>query len=110
MEKFKNHLYQLADNEILNVESSKECVKDGDLCIAVMDRGWVFVGFMNRMDNGRILLKSAYNVHRWGTKEGLGEIAVNGPTEDTVLYDCGDIYGAPIFLMSADIEKWLTSK
>ena len=110
MKKFKEYINQLSENQLLNIEAKEDNIKDNDLCIAVMDRGWVFVGFITKLDNGRILLKSAYNIHRWGTKEGLGEIAVNGPTSETILYDCGDIYGMPIFLMSADMEKWLPNK
>lgn len=80
--------------------------KNGDFVIAVMDRGWVYAGFITRLDNDRIRLDCAYNVHRWGTTKGLGEIAVGGPTEETILNEAGTIYGKDIFVMHADIERW----
>ena len=52
--------------------------------ILVLDRGWVLVG--NCFDSkDEILLKDGSTILRWGTTEGLGEIAKNGPLENTKL-------------------------
>jgi hypothetical protein len=86
--------------------SSLAPYKDGDLIIAVMDRGWVFVGLVTKLDGGEVRLDESYNVHRWGTTKGLGEIALNGPTSETVLNPAGTVYGKPILVFSTDIDKW----
>lgn len=57
--------------------------------IAVLKDGWVFVGNCERHDDGRLTITVAYDIRTWGTTEGLGQIALNGPTKDTVL----DVYG-----------------
>jgi hypothetical protein len=99
--------------QILNVPNQVGEVQDGDLVIAVFPSSWVFIGFATKLpsingnESSRIRLDCVFNIHRWGTKEGLGEIAVGGPTSETVLYPAGPVHGAPIFLMKADVEKWL---
>jgi hypothetical protein len=81
--------------------------ENGDLVIAVMDRGWVFIGFITRLSNERIRLDNAYNIHRWGTTKGLGQLCVEGPQTETVLNEAGTIFGKDIFVMKADLNKWL---
>lgn len=96
-----------AEKHLLNNQTNPlEDVQNGDLVIAVMDRGWVFIGFIMQLNNGKIRLDCCHNIHRWGTTKGLGEIAINGPTSETQLHPCEPIYGTPIFLMKAS-DKWL---
>lgn len=52
--------------------------------IVIAQRGWVFVGEVTDQDN-KIIISNARNIRRWGTTKGLGEIAANGPTENTIL-------------------------
>lgn len=60
---------------------------DGQWVIAVLQRGWVVVGRYQQMGLiGR--LSDAAVVRRWGTAEGLGELARKGPLEDTILDSC----------------------
>jgi hypothetical protein len=56
--------------------------------IVIAERGWVYVG-RTRRDGDHMVIEDCHNVRRWGTISGLGEIARNGPTADTVL----DYYG-----------------
>jgi len=56
--------------------------------IVIADRGWVYVGKVARIQD-LIVITDCYNIRRWGTAGGLGELALNGPTGDTVL----DFYG-----------------
>lgn len=81
-------------------------VKNGELAIVVLDRGWVFVGFVTHLEDERIRIDCCYNVHKWGAERGLGQIAVEGPTSETILYPAGPVYGKPIFLMGVNEEKW----
>ena len=79
-----------------------------DIRIAVLQRGWVLVGPYRR-DGDSCFIEGGYVVSRWGTTEGLGEIALNGPTTETVLHP------APlqewhrlteVFTMTCDYEVW----
>lgn len=60
--------------------------------IVVADRGWVFVGNVFSDLNGDKLINNAKVVRVWGTTKGLGELAINGPTEKTVLDDSGTVH------------------
>jgi hypothetical protein len=107
MSVFKKHLIdKQIDESLRDNPMPRQDHKDGDFVIAVMDRGWVFVGFITNLPNERIRLDCCYNIHHWGTDKGLGQLAVYGPREETKLYEAGVIYGKPIFIMSADIDKW----
>lgn len=52
--------------------------------ICVLDRGWVLVGDLKK-DEDEYTLENAFVIRRWGTSEGLGELALNGPLKDTKL-------------------------
>ena len=60
----------------------------GDKRIIVADRGWVFVGDCEDMDDGSVTIRNAFNIRVWGTTKGLGEL-VNGPLGSTKY----DVYG-----------------
>jgi hypothetical protein len=68
-----------------------ECKKE----IVEYDCGFVYVGTYNPETNR---LVDAQNVHTWGVTRGIGELVKGGPTENTVLYPCGDVqfYHPPI--------------
>lgn len=104
---FKDYLISKETRtHILNDMDDCGDLKNGDLAIAVMDRGWVFVGFISFLKDERIRLDCCHNIHYWGTTKGLGEIAIHGPTSDTKLNPCEPIFGKPIFLMKAS-DKWI---
>lgn len=63
---------------------------DGSMTIAVLQRGHVAVGIYNQCgDIGR--LSKAAIIRRWGTAEGLGELATKGPLENTKLDKCPNL-------------------
>jgi len=62
----------------------------GNVVIAVLDRGFVYVGRIEHLDNG-IVLRNAKNIRVWGTTKGLGEL-VNGPLKDTKLDPVGTVH------------------
>jgi hypothetical protein len=76
--------------------------------IVVLDRGFVYVGEVIT-DEKFVRITNARNIRRWGTERGLGQLALNGPQENTKLDNCGDIC-APIgelkHLMRCEEEKW----
>lgn len=51
--------------------------------------GWVFIGTRDTAFHDAVRLTKASVLRVWGTKNGLGEIALNGPTKATVLDPCG---------------------
>lgn len=57
--------------------------------IYVMERGFVLVGTPRPAQPGedplRIVLEKCAVVRRWGTTQGLGELAVKGPLAGTIL-------------------------
>ena len=58
--------------------------------IVVLDRGFVYVGDV-RMDDRFCVISGARNIRRWGTTRGLGELALDGPLQHTVLDAVGTV-------------------
>ena len=56
-----------------------------DVRIVVLQRGWVAVGEFSQATPDECVLTHACILRRWGTTQGLGEIAGNGPTANTKL-------------------------
>lgn len=83
--------------------------------IAVINNGFVFIGEITEEidpQDGKvksIRVGNCKNIRRWGTTKGLGEIALGGPTSQTILDESGVIrvpYHSLIFVMEADQAKW----
>ena len=81
---------------------------DASIRIVVLQRGWIAVGKVSQCGD-QVTISSASVIRRWGTTNGLGEIAVNGPKAETVLDKCPDIQAhilTLVFQMECNIEKW----
>jgi hypothetical protein len=63
---------------------------DNLLVIAVLQRGHVAIGVYEQRGLIARLSKAAI-IRRWGTTDGLGELAAKGPLENTKLDKCGEI-------------------
>jgi hypothetical protein len=77
------------------------------VAIAVLDRGFVYVGNVTIEDDWCVL-RNAKNIRVWGTTKGLGEL-VNGPTPNTKLDPVGVVrvpMRAVISLIDVDASKW----
>jgi hypothetical protein len=74
---------------IAGVKYVPEQQADGAIKIVILQRGWCMVGRFER-DGSECKLYNASVIRKWGTQNGLGEIAANGPTEDTVLDACNN--------------------
>ena len=77
------------------------------LQIAVLDRGFVYIG--NVVTDGEwCYISDAWNIRRWGTTRGLGEL-VNGPTAETQLDRVGNVC-LPLatlqHLVEVEATKW----
>ena len=78
--------------------------------IAVLERGFVYVGIATVAD-GMLVLQQAKNIRKWGTTAGLGQLALNGPTKDTVLDKAGKVIAplsAVIHLIEVHDERHWT--
>lgn len=68
--------------------------------IVVLRERWCFIGeWHDAEDTKPAYLTDASCIRIWGTTAGLGEIAVNGPTKDTVLDFSGTVVLAPESLL-----------
>lgn len=79
----------------------------GDVKIAVLDRGFVYVGHVT-YDGDFLVLSKAKNIRYWGTTKGLGEL-VNGPLKDTKTDVVGTVripMRALISLIDVAASKW----
>lgn len=62
----------------------------GKLVIAIVDRGWVFIGRATETPSA-VQLTGASCVRYWGTTRGIGQLALTGATKDTKLDDAGTV-------------------
>jgi hypothetical protein len=90
-------------------------MSSSNVYIAVLDRGWIFVGHRENSpkDSEGVAndwrLTNCYCIRRWGTTKGLGEIAIDGPLEESILDKSNDLFindKSVIFWMVCDSEIW----
>ena len=56
--------------------------------IVVIQSGWVLAGEYS-IAQGVVTLKNSTVIQKWGTTKGLGELALSGPTSESVIHPCG---------------------
>lgn len=61
-----------------------------EFAIVVVDKGFVYVGEVVETDT-HVFMTAAKNIRCWGTKSGLGELVMGGPTPLTELDACGNL-------------------
>ena len=74
----------------------------------VLQRGWVVVG-MVAISGDDVFIGNASVIRVWGTTKGLGEMAMGGPTKDTVLDPCGVVRankGSVVLYIDCVESKW----
>ena len=76
--------------------------------IAVLDRGFVYVGDIDH-DGEWCIITNARNIRYLGTERGLGQLALSGPTDKTILDNVGTVRvptRALICLIDTEAAKW----
>ena len=76
--------------------------------IVIAQRGWVFVGDVERSGDD-VTITNAQCIRRWGTTKGLGQLAIEGPQNSTVLDDMGTVRMhqlAAIAAIDCEARKW----
>lgn len=89
-----------------SVMESKQILQG--FAIVVADRGFVYVG-KTRVDDSFAIIEDARNIRRWGTSRGLGELALEGPKENTALDPVGTVRipaRAVISIIDTEAAKW----
>ena len=71
--------------------------------ILVLHRGWVIIGNVSKETQNEIEVQDCSVIRKWGTTKGLGEIALNGITKETVLDPCGTVI-APLISVIMRIQ------
>lgn len=77
--------------------------------LVVADRGFVWVGKTVATDADWVHITGARAVRRWGTSEGLNELAAKGPLPNTRLDAPADLKvsrKALIAIIPCEAEKW----
>lgn len=82
---------------------------NSDIKIVVLQRGWIVVGRFER-SGSQCKLHNASVIRRWGTTNGLGEIAEGGPTSSTKLDKCKGVvefdYMTVVLTIDCEVRKW----
>lgn len=76
--------------------------------IVILQRGWVVVGDVSIIGDD-VTVTNASVIRVWGTKNGIGEIALGGPTKDTILDKCGTVRAhraSVVAYVDCDVQKW----
>ncbi len=76
--------------------------------IVVLDRGFVYVGQVAH-DGEWCVISDARNVRYWGTERGLGQLALEGPTEKTRMDAVGTVRAparAVISIIDTEAALW----
>jgi len=79
-----------------------------ELQIAVLQRGWVYIGYITQTGDDYTLTDGAC-IRRWGTTKGLGQIAKEGPTSNTELEPVTQVLfheAGKVLMIKAKESKW----
>ena len=101
----KPEVIKIDEVEYVRRDTQPDC--KGDIKIAVLDRGFVYVGHCHIEDDFLVITR-AQNIRVWGTTNGLGEL-VKGPTSTTKLDNVGTLkapYHALISLIDVEQKAW----
>ena len=93
--------------EYVPVDSMQEFT--GDIKIVILQRGWVMIGRFER-NGSDCKLHNASVIRKWGTSQGLGELARKGKLSDTVLDKCFGVvefdYLTAVAVLSVKEDVW----
>ena len=101
-----NNENEIVVNGVVYVKKDQN--KDGQIKIAILQRGWAMIGRFKR-DGQDCTLTDAHVIRRWGTTKGLGQLALEGKQSNTVLDEAGTVefdYLTVVSLISCDSNKW----
>ena len=78
--------------------------------IVIVQAGWVFIGIYQYDDNLKcVRLSDASCIRTWGTTSGLGQLALKGKQEETVLDFAGVVdvpLGSVVATLKCNPDVW----
>ena len=90
--------------------AKKSEASTGNYAIVVLDRGFVYVGRVERDPaTETLMIHEARNIRAWGTTRGLGQLALEGPTSSTRLDPAGTVRApsrAVIHTIDTEARLW----
>ncbi len=81
------------------------------MTIVIVTNGFVYVGYAD-LEPDYCVIREARNIRRYGTTRGLGQLALEGPTPQTVLDRVGTVrvpLHALISLYDTEAHLWTGS-
>ena len=84
-------------------------VCESPIKIVILQRGWVVIGRYAEIENDMCVLTDAYVIRRWGTSEGLGQLALEGKQSETKLEKTGVVKFhklTTVAMIDCDTKKW----
>lgn len=81
-------------------------IDEGPVRIVATANGFVYTGNVTE-EKGWLRISNAYNIRRWGTEKGLGQLAIDGKQANTLLDYCGIVrvpIHAVVFLIDCQSE------
>lgn len=78
--------------------------------IVVVESGWVFAAVLEGTPSGDIRSSECAVIRAWGTTNGLGQLALKGPTKETVLDPCNITFipkEKVLFTMECEPIDWM---
>ena len=88
---------------------TQDNTKRPEIRIVVLPYGWVLLGEYEWVDAHTRIMRRGWTVRRWGTNAGLGQLAAEGPREETQLDAQRDTQwsaSAEIFTILCPPEIW----
>ena len=76
--------------------------------IVVLNRGWIVIGNVKESAS-KTIIQNAAVIRKWGTTEGLGQLAMQGKQSKTILDACPDITvdtANVVLIMNCEQSKW----
>lgn len=104
----KEIIKELVKEELNAPQTTITDMVGGDIKIAILNRGWMAVGKYSRVGD-MCYLTDASVIRKWGTSKGLGQLAIEGKQEGTVLDPIGNIQFhmlTTVAIMDVDNKKW----
>lgn len=77
--------------------------------IVVLDRAWNLVGDLKKEDDDLYSMTNAFFIRRWGTTKGIGQLAIEGKLNETILDPTNPTKfhkDKVIFIIECNEKKW----
>ena len=81
---------KIDEQEYIRIEDVDQSPKNSDIKIVILQRGWVMIGRYSE-EGDKCSLDDAMVIRRWGTTDGLGQLALKGKQTDTKLEKAGHV-------------------